>query len=180
MGTHTTQKMLATLNTLAPFQHRAPLFTGMDTMLMGARPRGVFDDMDRMFAEADARQEQFLNEMGAAEPSGYSRSFSYSSRSVQANGEPTVVERSEQYRGADGEVMRRTVKTLGDKTVEETVKGGETQRMLHNLTEEELEGFHAGIQAGFTRPFGATLEAPEPAALPDALQRDLESIQGAQ
>merc|ERR1711977_615273 len=122
--------------------------------------------------------------MGAAEPSAngsapFSRSFSYSSRSIRHGDAEPVTERTEQFQSSDGQVMRRSVKSLGDKTVEETFKGGEIQRTLHNLTEEELEGFNAGIQQGFTRPFGAALE-PNKAALPDALQRDLAAIQGAQ
>merc|ERR1712159_726148 len=154
-----------------------------------ASPLARLDDMfggaarfDGMFAEADARRRAFLSEMDVDNneaPS--SQCYSFSSSSYQTSGEAPVTQCKEEYSTSDGDVVSRVHKSIGDKTVEETIKGGETKRTLTNVAEEDLAQFEQAISQHRHRlpqrqmpgklALADTLAPSLPAALSDDIAR---------
>merc|ERR1712178_273549 len=107
----------------------------------------------------DERRQNFLKSMEIPEPKphknnnelGFSRSFSYSSSTFRRSGGEPVTRRTETFRGADGQIFSRTDKSIGDKSIVETVKGDETSRTLHNLSEGELDCFNKTVEQHSSR-----------------------------
>merc|ERR1712054_474676 len=160
-------------------------------------PRGAFFD-NNLFAEMDERRNQFLQDMNHLPEAtdgkpGYSRSFSYSSSTFKNAGSEPVSQRTESFRASDGQSFSRSIRSVGNQSVEETVKGDETTRTLHNIEEGDLEGINQTVeqhtsQSPFQR-FGQLLSEDKtvPALqatststeLPAALQADLTKLKQA-
>jgi len=101
----------------------------------------------------------------------------------------------ETFRGSDGQTLSRSVQSVGEKRVEETTKGGETTRKLHNLEAGDLESFNQTVEQHSSHwPFSrwnqlhtapalqaapTSAEAAPAAALPAALLDDLSKVKHA-
>merc|ERR1712023_12277 len=166
-------------------------------------PRSGFFDTN-LFHEMDQRRHSFMKEMEVpqaqhareGDPRGYSQSFSYSSSTFSGAGSEPVSRHTETFRGADGQVYSRTSKSIGEKRLQEAVKGGETTRTLHNLAEDDLEYFNQAVEQHsarwpFSRGFSQLEAAPSTAAeveapaatsnvvLSSALESDLSKVKQA-
>ena len=170
---------------LSAFFETQPLFTSMGRRLMPFPRYGLFAETNRLFAEAEARQKSFLDEMGSAQRDNEAQqgqSFSYSSTTIRQGAGDPVTQSTEVYKTADGQVMSRMQKGIGDKQMVETTRDGETKLTLRGIDEAELEGFTTQHESSLTwRPFRSleALEGTEPApkkALPEALQHDIDRI----
>merc|ERR1711998_709032 len=154
MGTHT---MALSLFGNSPFFHpqrfapRSSLFAEMDSML---------HNQHSMFGSFNHHRDKFLSDMEVEAGNG-SHSFSYTSSSIQT-----------------GEMVERTSRSVGDRSVQEVVRGGNTTRTLTNVGEEELEAFDAEVEQRRRSPY--MFNAPQQTELPASLEQDLASIKGAQ
>merc|ERR1712054_719081 len=148
-------------------------------------PRGAFLD-NNLFAEMDERRNQFLQDMNhlpeatAGKP-GYSRSFSYSSSTFKNAGSEPVSQRTESFRASDGQSFSRSIRSVGNQSVEETVKGDETTRTLQTVeqhtSQSPFQRFGQLLSEDKTVPaLQATSTSTE---LPAALQADLTKLKQA-
>merc|ERR1719399_509761 len=106
-------------------------------------PRGTLFD-NNLFEAMDGRH-AFLKGMNHTSEDGkpgHTHSFSYSSSTFKSAGSEPVSRRTETFRGSDGQTFSRSVQSVGEKSVEEIIKGGETTRKLHNLEVGDLESFN--------------------------------------
>merc|ERR1712054_685427 len=157
-------------------------------------PRSGFFDTN-LFHEMGQRRHSFMKEMEVPQaqhareggPRGYSQSFSYSSSTFSSAGSEPVSRHT---------VTSRTSKSIGERRLQETVKGGETTRTLHNLAEDDLEYFNQAVEQHsarwpFSRGFSQLEAAPSTAAeveapaatsnvvLSSALESDLSKVKQA-
>merc|ERR1712146_205421 len=134
-------------------------------------------DFERAFAETEQRRSDFLSKMEVDPASnGAAQCYSYSSSTFRSGDNAPVTQSSEEYRVAGGTTVSRTRRSVGDQSVEETMKNGETTRTLHNLTEDELAQLEAKVAEHTTRHPNMLKAAPSTspeAELPAALQQDL-------
>lgn len=150
------------------------------------RPGDLFTESNRMFEEAEHRRTSFLKDMEVSTEANGTQCWSYSSSSFRSGNSEPVTQRTESFRGPDGNAVSRTFRSIGDKTVEETVKGDETTRSLHNLNESELQAFdeqiasHKSNLGSFFAPRALTQQPghvqESQAALPAALEQDLAGL----
>merc|ERR1711959_649819 len=141
------------MGTLTPDKMALALFDNALFPSMGRLSRGgLFSSFDRMMAETTRRQQQLLSDMNVDVPEGATQHFSYSSSTIQRGDAAPVTQRTERWSGgADAESVTRTYRAIGDQVVEETIKGGETTRNLHNLNENELPAFEKAVAARAAR-----------------------------
>merc|ERR1712146_257495 len=148
---------------------------------MGRRmgPRMGFADFDRTFADMEARRQDFMNQMEVDGAVDGAQCYSSYSSTFRSGDNAPVTHSQESYRVAGGTTVSRSIRRVGDKMVEETIRDGETHRTLQNLSEDELAQFEAQHQAA---QHPRWLEAPQAppaspqAALPAALESDLQRL----
>merc|ERR1711904_296255 len=164
---HTTTEMALSLFDNPPFFHphglapRSSLFTEMDSML---------HNHHSMFGSFNHRRDKFLSDMEVEAPDNRPHSFSYTSSSVKTGNGDAVVRKSERYHDAQsGEMVERTSRSVGDRSVQEVGRGGNTTRTLTNIGEDELEAFDAEVEQRRRSLFAA----PQQLELPPALEQDL-------
>merc|ERR1711968_243518 len=129
-----------------------------------------FRRMDRLIEQMDRQRAEFLQDMDtepAAPEQGkpFAQSYSFSSFTSNTNGE-VVTHRSESA-----------------KAIEETMKGEEQTRTLHNMEEQDLQAFNQQHAARLHwQPFHALeprAEQPKH-ALHAALEQDIDRVAGSQ
>merc|ERR1712225_233738 len=121
-------------------RHMSP-FHGNEDMFLGLPGQHL---REPTFAGLEAQREKFLNELNE-QGDGMSQSYSFSSSTVQHGDSAPVVQRREELRMSDGNVISRSRKSVGDQSVETTLRGGETTRTLTNIAEDEVERFEQTI-----------------------------------
>merc|ERR1719207_146299 len=111
---------------------------------------GGFRRMDRLFKQMDQQRAGFLQDMDTepAEPEQgkpFAQSYSFSSFTSNTNGE-VVTQRSENFQSSAGQKLSRSHRSIGQgesaKAIEETMKGEEQTRTLHNMEEQDLQAFN--------------------------------------
>lgn len=147
----------------------------------------VFGDFDRHFAETEQRMNQMRDQLDIeAQEGAQGHSYSFSSSTYRSGDAAPVTKSSEEY-CSGGKSMKRTVRSVGDQMIEETVRGNETSRTLTNLNEDELAQFEERVRTARHPKWLETrkpeLEAPRAppfspqADLPAALEQDIQRLQ---
>merc|ERR1712159_886971 len=157
MGKHTTH------NGTCNVRHRVPPLwppPGSPRLPWGTGFHSVFGDFDRHFAESEQRMNEFKKQMEVDSAQEGAQCYSFSSSSFRSGDSAPVTHSSEEYRVAGGQSMKRTIRSVGDQTVEETVKDGETSRTLTNLNESELAQFEEHLKTA-RRPMWFETRTPE-------------------
>merc|ERR1712159_372989 len=147
--------------------------------------------MHRLFKQMDQQRAGFLQDMDTepAEPEQgkpFAQSYSFSSFTSNPTGE-VVTQRSETFQSSAGQKLSRSHRSIGQgesaKAIEETTKGEEQTRTLHNMEEHDLEAFNQQHATALRwQPFRALeprAEQPKH-ALPAALEQDIDRVAGSQ
>merc|ERR1712225_3696 len=152
---------------MSPFHGNEDMFLGLPNL------------REPTFAGLEAQREKFLNEMNEQneQGDGMSQSYSFSSSTVQHGDSAPVVQRREELRMSDGNVISRSRKSVGDQSVETTLRGGETTRTLTNIAEDEVERFEQTISERQHAWSPFTAQNNTAAALTAPLENDLARIQ---
>merc|ERR1712100_242344 len=150
-----------------------------------------FRRMDRLMEQMDRQRAEFLQDMDpepAAPEQGkpFAQSYSFSSFTSNTNGE-VVTHRSENFQSSAGEKLSRSRRAIGQgesaKAIEETMKGEEQTRTLHNMEEQDVQAFNQQHAARLHwQPFHALeprAEQPKH-ALHAALEQDIDRVAGCQ
>merc|ERR1712146_774130 len=168
--TQNTKHIMLSLFNQGPFPSMAPLSRSMIPAFHSTR----------IFQDIDARRSDFLSDMQiqSSDAPNTSQSYSYSSSTVQHGDNAPVTQRREEYRTGDGEVISRSRKSVGDQSVEEILKGGETTRTLTNISEDDLERFEQSVseRQDVWSPFTTHRQCDTSNALTAPLEEDLARI----
>merc|ERR1719267_181789 len=174
---------------LAMFNMHNSLFPSMHDD--GFTPFPGIRRIDRLVEHMNEQRAGFLQEMDtepAAPEQGkpFAQSYSFTSFTSNTNGE-VVTQRSENFQSSAGEKLSRSRRAIGQgesaKAIEETMKGEEQTRTLHNMEEQDLQAFNQQHAARLHwQPFHALeprAEQPKH-ALHAALEQDIDRVAGSQ